>query len=57
MLIGEIMRNIEDEFPEILGTADQGRFMIGYYQQCFAKSKNEKRENKEEEKNVDSEQI
>ena len=32
-LIGEIMDKINGEFPETLLLSDQGRFMIGYYQQ------------------------
>ena len=32
-LIGEIMDLLRGEFPEILFQADQGRFIIGYYQQ------------------------
>lgn len=32
-LIGEIMERMEGEFPETLLLQDQGRFMIGYYQQ------------------------
>lgn len=32
-LIGEIVDKLEGEFPETLLLQDQGRFMIGYYQQ------------------------
>lgn len=32
-LMGEIMDKLEGEFPETLLLQDQGRFMIGYYQQ------------------------
>ena len=32
-LIGQIIDNLEDEFPSILPLADQGKFIIGYYQQ------------------------
>lgn len=31
--IGEIMNGLKGEFPDILLLADQGRFIIGYYQQ------------------------
>ena len=32
-LIQEITDKISDEFPTMLSLEDQGRFMIGYYQQ------------------------
>lgn len=32
-LIGEIMNNLENEFPKTLSLAEQGNFIIGYYQQ------------------------
>ena len=32
-LIGQIIDNLEDEFPATLPLADQGKFIIGYYQQ------------------------
>lgn len=32
-LVQEIVANIEGGFPEILMLADQGKFMVGYYQQ------------------------
>lgn len=35
-MIQEIMDNFDGEFPETLLISDQGRFMIGYYQQCQA---------------------
>lgn len=33
ILIEEIIDNLENEFPDMLTLANQGRFMIGYYQQ------------------------
>lgn len=33
ILIGEIMDKLQGEFPDTLLLADQGRFVIGYYQQ------------------------
>lgn len=50
-LIGEIMDNIDGEFPETLLLQDQGRFVIGYYQQMqtlFTKNKNTENEKTEE---------
>ena len=35
-LVGEIMNMLTNEFPRTLSLADQGRFMIGYYQQVQA---------------------
>ena len=35
-LVGEIMNMLTNEFPKTLSLADQGRFMIGYYQQVQA---------------------
>ena len=32
-LIGEIMNMFNEEFPEVLPLVEQGKFMIGYYQQ------------------------
>ena len=32
-LVGEIMNMMTNEFPKTLSLEDQGRFMIGYYQQ------------------------
>ncbi len=32
-LVGEIMNMLEKEFPKTLSLAEQGKFMIGYYQQ------------------------
>lgn len=46
-LIGEIMNRLNGEFPESFLLADQGRFMIGYYQQYqsfFEKKEEEKKE-------------
>ena len=36
--IGEIMFMLNNEFPDTLSLADQGRFDIGYYQQKYSKS-------------------
>lgn len=33
ILVGEIMNDLQGEFPEHLYLADQGKFIIGYYQQ------------------------
>lgn len=52
-LIGEIMDKLEGEFPETLLLQDQGRFMIGYYQQYqqdqsfFEKNKDDENDNLE----------
>lgn len=49
-LIGEIMDKLEGEFPETLLLQDQGRFMIGYYQQYqsfFEKSRDSENNNLE----------
>ena len=32
-LVGEIMNMLEKEFPKTLSLVEQGKFMIGYYQQ------------------------
>ena len=49
-LTGEIMDKINGEFPEVLLLQDQGRFIIGYYQQYQSFfEKNEKTENNIEE--------
>ncbi len=42
-LIGEIINGIEGEYPQTLSLDDQGRFIIGYYQQnrAFYSSKKE----------------
>lgn len=47
-LIGEIMEKLNNEFPEILLLQDQGRFLIGYYQQNQDFYKSTKKENKKE---------
>lgn len=50
-LIGEIIMPIEGEFPETLLLTDQGRFIVGYYQQYqsfFVKNNTEKNEIMEE---------
>lgn len=52
ILLGEIMDKLDGEFPETLLLQDQGRFIIGYYQQYqsfFEKS--EKVTNSEKEEN------
>lgn len=52
MLIGEVMDKMSGEFPEILLLQDQGRFMVGYYQQYQSFfEKNEKIDNNEMEEN------
>ncbi len=51
-LIGEIIEPLAGEFPETLLLTDQGRFIIGYYQQrqsFYEKKEIEKLENEEEE--------
>lgn len=53
-LTGEIVDNLNGEFPETLLLQDQGRFIIGYYQQrqnLFTKNQNEKLDIKEMEEN------
>ncbi len=51
-LIGEIMDKLNGEFPSNLLLKDQGRFMVGYYQQVQdlykEKEEKEKKEEKEE---------
>lgn len=52
MLIGEVLDKMNGEFPEIFLLQDQGRFMIGYYQQYQSFfEKNEKTGNNEMEEN------
>ena len=51
-LIEEIIDQLENEFPDILLLTDQGRFMIGYYQQYqsfFTKNAENNENNTEEE--------
>ena len=50
-LIGEIIDSLAGEFPETLLLVDQGRFIIGYYQQyqSFFEKKNKDIEEKTEE--------
>ena len=45
-LIGQIIDNLEDEFPPTLPLADQGKFIIGYYQQTqeFFRKKEDREE-------------
>lgn len=50
-MVGEIIDDLGDEFPETLLLVDQGKFMIGYYQQnqaFFVKSGNAPVEGQEE---------
>ncbi len=51
-LIGEIMWHLEGEFPETLLLSDQGRFIVGYYQQyqSFFEKKDTMQEEQMEEK-------
>lgn len=45
-LIGEIISNIEGEFPDTMSLKEQGRFIVGYYQQYqsfFEKQNNEEK--------------
>ncbi len=48
-LVGEIVDKLKTEFPSTLSMQDQGRFIIGYYQQVqdFFKKKNDKNNNTE----------
>jgi CRISPR-associated protein Csd1 len=49
-LVGEVINQLKNEFPSTLTLEEQGKFIIGYYQQNqeFYKSKEEKnKENKE----------
>lgn len=51
-LVGEIMNALTDEFPDVLRLEDQGRFMIGYYQQYqsfFVKNSSEQNDKVETE--------
>ncbi len=50
-LIGEIVCKLDGEFPETLLLPDQGRFMIGYYQQyqSFFEPKEQKEKKEKEE--------
>ena len=51
-LIGEIMNALTEEFPDVLRLEDQGRFMIGYYQQYqnfFVKNNSEQNDKVETE--------
>lgn len=45
-LIGEIVDNLQNEFPDTLSLTEQGKFIIGYYQQeqDFYKKREEKEE-------------
>lgn len=49
-LIGEIINSLKGEFPDTFLLADQGRFMIGYYQQYQSFFEKNEQINKEEEK-------
>lgn len=50
-LIGEIMEKLDGEFPETLLLVDQGRFIVGYYQQYQAFFKKKEISNEEMEEN------
>lgn len=39
--MGEIMNELNGEFPKTLSLEDQGRFVVGYYQQLHKKNNNE----------------
>lgn len=41
-ICGEIIDSIENEFPSTLDLEDQGRFIIGYYHQLYAKKPEDK---------------
>lgn len=45
--IGEIISMLENEFPDTLSLADQGRFDIGYYQQKYSMSSKKPHETQE----------
>lgn len=47
-LIGEVVDEIRDQFPQRLSLSEQGMFEIGYYQQYQSFFKTEKAEEKEE---------
>lgn len=49
-LICEIMNKLTNEFPESLSLADQGRFIIGYYQENQKLYEKKEKNQKEEEK-------
>lgn len=59
-LIGEIMDHIDGQFPETLLLQDQGRFMIGYYQQMqalYTRKENKENGKTEEDEYGNQEQI
>ncbi len=46
--MGEIMNKLSGAFPDVLSLTDQGKFVLGYYQQAFEKhQKNEEKEGEE----------
>lgn len=46
--IGQVMCKLENEFPATLSLTDQGKFILGYYQQSFKKYTKKDEINKEE---------
>lgn len=46
--IGKIMNKLENEFPKNLSLDEQGKFMLGYYQQFYKKHNTENLNNEEE---------
>ena len=53
-LIGEIIDSLAGEFPDNLDLADQGRFIVGYYQQYqrfFEKKESQEKTEVEEKEN------
>ena len=55
ILVGEIMDKLEDEFPSTLPLDEQGKFIIGYYQQMQFFYK--KKETNGEEVNHEEEEL
>ena len=55
-LIGEIMDKLNGEFPSNLLLKDQGRFMVGYYQQVQDLYKEKEEKEKKEEKDKKEEE-
>lgn len=49
-LIGEILNGLNGEFPETLFLKDQGRFIVGYYQQYQSFFERTEKTEEEEEK-------
>ena len=50
-MIGEITGQLGTDFPKSLTLDDQGKFIIGYYQQFWSKNESKREELNEEEKN------